>query len=280
MPSTGRRRVDAHVHLSRYWPDLAGTAYRPDLDYTVAGLLRELDGAGVEIALAISPSESPNVSATLEEGRRLAAESSGRLRPISAVNPTASSDAVDSAVAAWTATPELVALKLFPGYHHFYPHDPRLDPLYEFAVRRKLPVLLHQGDTLDRKGLVKFARPIEVDEVAVRWPEIQFVICHLGNPWVEETAELVYKDPNVWTDCSGLLAKPSVPYFREMFERSRARLAQLIATVGDADRVLYGSDWPLESIRTAVELVETLPIHEEDRERILGGNARRLFRLE
>jgi predicted TIM-barrel fold metal-dependent hydrolase len=65
-----------------------------------------------------------------------------------------------------------------------------------------------------------------------------------------------------------------------MFEQARTRLHQLIVTVGDADRVLYGSDWPLESIETAVELVATLPIPEDARERILGGNARRLFRLE
>jgi hypothetical protein len=140
--------------------------------------------------------------------------------------------------------------------------------------------MIHQGDTLERDGLVKFARPIEVDEVAVRWPDVPIVLCHLGNPWVEETAELVYKNANVWTDCSGLLARPTVRYFREMFERARTRLHQLIVTVGDADRVLYGSDWPLESIATAVELVTSLPIPEDDRERILGGNARRLFHLD
>jgi predicted TIM-barrel fold metal-dependent hydrolase len=84
----------------------------------------------------------------------------------------------------------------------------------------------------------------------------------------------------VWTDTSGLLAKPSVRYFREMFDRAQARLTQLIATVGDAERVLYGSDWPLESIATAVELVASLPIPSEDRDRILGENARRLFRLD
>ncbi|MCI4330167.1 MAG: amidohydrolase family protein, partial [Thermoplasmata archaeon] len=94
------------------------------------------------------------------------------------------------------------------------------------------------------------------------------------------TAELVYKNTNVWTDCSGLLAKPSVPYFHEMFDRARTLLAQLVMTIGSADRILYGSDWPLESIETAVALVETLPVHEPDREKILGANARRLFRLE
>jgi predicted TIM-barrel fold metal-dependent hydrolase len=278
-PANGRR-VDVHVHLSRYWPDLAGTAYRPDLEYTVPGLLAELDAADVGTAIAISTVETPDVGASIEEARSLSRESGGRLRCVSTADPTGGDGAILAAIDAWDHAPELAGLKLYPGYRSFYPHDRRLDPLYEFAARRRLPVMIHQGDTLAKGGLVKFARPVEVDEVAVRWPDVRFVICHLGNPWVEETAELVYKNSNVWTDCSGLLAKPSAPYFREMFERARTRLAQLVATVGDADRVLYGSDWPLESIATAVELVETLPIHAEDRERILGENARRLFALD
>jgi uncharacterized protein len=275
-----RVRVDAHVHLSRYWKDLPGTAYRADLEYTVKSLLREMDAAGVATALAIALQHAPDVDATIEEGRSLLKESQGRLRLVSTVNPAAGEEVVARTIARWAETPELTAIKLFPGYLPFYPHDRRLDPVYEFAQKRRLPVMIHQGDTLEKDALLKFARPIEVDEVAVRWPDVRFVICHLGNPWIDETAEVVYKNANVWTDCSGLLAKPSVRYFREMFERARSLLLGVVQTVGDADRVLYGSDWPLESIETAVELVSTLPLPEDDREKILGGNARRLFRLD
>ncbi|MCI4362297.1 MAG: amidohydrolase family protein [Thermoplasmata archaeon] len=280
MASPTNSRVDVHVHLTRYWHNLAGTAYRPDLDYTANGLVAELDQAGVGTALAIAIQHAPNVAATMEEGRSLLQASGGRLRLVSTVDPRVGDEQIAEALALWAKSPELTAIKLFPGYLPFYPHDPRLDPVYEFAEKHRLPVMIHQGDTLERNALLKFARPIEVDEVAVRWPDIQFVLCHLGNPWVAETAELVYKNLNVWTDCSGLLPKPSVRYFRETFEQARALLAGVVATVGDADRVLYGSDWPLESIATAVNLVETLPLPEDDREKILGGNARRLFRLD
>ena len=272
--------MDAHVHLSRYWKDLPGTAYRPDLRYDVPGLLAELDAAGIEVALAIALQHAPNVAATVDEGRSLLVQSGGRLRLVSTVDPAVGEVAIAEALELWAHTPELVAIKLFPGYLPFYPHDRRLDPVYEFARRQRLPVLIHQGDTLEREALLKFARPIEVDEVAVRWPDVRFVLCHLGNPWIDETAELLYKNPNLWTDCSGLLAKPTAPYFRQMFARAQTLLGGLIMTIGDADRVLYGSDWPLESIATAVELVSSLPILEADREKILGSNARRLFRLD
>ncbi len=78
MPPPEGRRVDVHVHLTRYWPDLVATAYRPDLDYTVRGLLSELDAAGVGTAISISTVETPDVATSVEEGRALLRESGGR----------------------------------------------------------------------------------------------------------------------------------------------------------------------------------------------------------
>lgn len=272
-------RVDTHLHLSRWWPDLAHTAYRPDLDYTVAGLLGEMDASGIDYGLVIQLFESPSANEALAESRAHFDASKGRLRPVVTVDPTRGEETVRSAVSLWETDERLAGIKLFPGYLPFYPHDSRLAPLYEFAHRRGLPVLVHQGDTLDRKGLVKYARPIELDEVAVRYSDVRFVLCHFGNPWVEEAAEVVYKNENVYADTSGLLAHPSAPYFERMVEQCRRRVLQAIISIGSADRILYGSDWPLEELRVALALIHGLDLPLADRERVLGRNAVRLFRL-
>jgi 2,3-dihydroxybenzoate decarboxylase len=41
--------------------------------------------------------------------------------------------------------------------------------------------------------------------------------------------------------------------------------------------VLFGSDYPWESLAKAVEFVERAPISDDDRRRIFGANAERLF---
>jgi uncharacterized protein len=235
-----------------------------------------MDGAGIASGNVIQLHEAPSAGA-IEEGRSIAAQSGGRLRPIVTVDPTRGAPEVNATIERWASETDLAGVKLFPGYLPFYPHDPRLAPVYEFAHRRGLPVMIHQGDTLDRAGRLKFARPIEVDEVAVRYPDVRFVLCHFGNPWMEEAAELVYKNENVYADTSGLLAPPTAHYFDRMIERCRRRLFNAIVTVGAPDRILYGSDWPLESLETAVDLVDGLDLPLEDREAILGGNARGLF---
>ena len=244
------------------------------------GLLAELDRHGIERGVLLQLNDAPSVEETLREGREMYDASGGRLLRTSTVDPTKGGDPVQHAVDLWERDTGLVALKLYPGYQRFYPHDPRLAPLYEFAAKRRLVVMFHQGDTLDPAGLVKFSRPIEVDEVAVQYREVRFVLCHLGNPWIEEAAELVYKNENVYTDTSGVLWHPRLPHFDRLIARAQTRLQHAIAEIGDVSRVLYGSDWPLESIELAVHFVEGLDLPEKDRAAILGGNARRLFRLE
>ena len=277
-PAVGQR-VDVHLHVGQYWPEIQKYSYGPEIDFTVPGLLRELDAKGIGFGVLLQLETVPSVEETLREAEAMFEKSGGRLLKTSTVDPCLGEETVRAAVERWETTSDLVAIKLYPGYRHFYVDDPRLGPVYEFAHRRRIPVMIHQGDTLYPDGLVKYARPIYADEVAVRYRDVNLVLCHLGNPWIDETAELVYKNPNVYTDTSGLLGPPQLPYFPKMLERCTRKIEELLAFVGSADRVLYGSDWPLESIATAVRVIEALDVPTEDREKILGGNARRLYRL-
>ena len=278
-PSREARRVDAHVHLSRWWPEVRRTGYRADLDYSTGGLLAEMDRNGVAYALAIQLFQASSEEAALAEGRQSFGESQGRLLPVATVDPTQGEASVAETVGRLEREPQLFGVKLFPGYLPFYPHDRRLAPVYEFAHRRGIPVLLHQGDTLDGAGLLKFARPLEVDEVAGRYRDVRFVLCHLGNPWIDEAAEVVYKNPNVYADTSGLLGSPSAPYFDRAIDSCRERIERAVVASGLPERFLYGSDWPLEELSTAIALIERLDLDDADRDAILGGNARRLLGL-
>jgi uncharacterized protein len=278
-PVRARPRVDAHVHLSRWWPEVPRTAYRPDLAYDVRGLLSEMDRSSIDRALVVQMFLAPSVEEALAEGRSSFEASRGRLLPVATVDPTKDADTVEQVLARLDKEAPLFGVKLFPGYLPFYPHDPRVAPVYEFAHRRGIPVLLHQGDTLQGRGLVKFARPLEVDEVAGRYRDVDFVLCHLGNPWIDEAAEVVYKNPNVYADTSGLLPHPLSPYFEDAADQARESIRRAVVATGAPERFLFGSDWPLEALETAAALIEGLRLREEDRARILGENAAQLFDL-
>ncbi|HYA54558.1 MAG TPA: amidohydrolase family protein, partial [Thermoplasmata archaeon] len=266
-------KVDTHLHFTRWWPDIRRTGYRRDLDFSPRGLLHEMDRAGLDFGVMIQSNDAPNTRDGLVEAQKTVAGSKGRLKLVSTVDPTKTDPSVDEMISLWEALPNLAGVKIYPGYHPFYPHDRRLDPVYEYAHRRRIPVLIHTGDTMDTHGLIKYSRPIEVDEVLVRFRDVPIVLCHFGNPWIDEAAEVVYKNANAYADTSGLLAHPSYPLFRQMVDLCRTRVQEGILMVGSTDRVLYGSDWPLLDLKVAMSLVEGLQLPAADRAAILGGNA-------
>ena len=55
--------------------------------------------------------------------------------------------------------------------------------------------------------------------MAVDFRDVTFVICHLGNPWLTDAMEVIYKNDNVVGDISGFTLK----HFEERFERNGSR---------------------------------------------------------
>lgn len=174
-------------------------------------------------------------------------------------------------------TGRIKGLKLYPGYEPFYPHDPRMRVVYELAGEFGVPVMIHTGDTFDPEGKVKYAHPLEVDEVAVDFREVTFVICHLGNPWVTDTMEVIYKNANVVADFSGL----TLGHFEERFERYMLeQINEFVAFAGDPSKLLFGTDWPVADMGDYVRFVRQLQMSAEENEQILWRNAARIFKID
>jgi predicted TIM-barrel fold metal-dependent hydrolase len=167
-------------------------------------------------------------------------------------------------------------LKLYPGYEPFYPHDKRLKVVYDLAEEFDVPVMVHSGDTYSPKGKLKYAHPLEIDEVAVDHPKVKFVICHLGNPWLTDAMEVVYKNANVYADISGLM----LGEFSQAFEDyMNDEIEDVITYAGEPEKFLFGTDWPICSMKSYVDFVGRLEISARDRHLMLYENSRRIFKL-
>jgi hypothetical protein len=104
------------------------------------------------------------------------------------------------------------------------------------------------------------------------------VICHLGNPWFQDTAEVLYKNDNVYADISGLILGD----FTYDFERYLVmRVKDLIAYMGDpGSQLMYGSDWPLVEMGPYVKFLENLEFEDEAWENIAWRTAANLFKID
>jgi hypothetical protein len=169
-------------------------------------------------------------------------------------------------------------VKLYPGYD-FYPiNDPSLESVFRIAAKHDVPVMIHTGDTYSKTAKVRMAHPLLVDDVAVDYPEVKIVMCHLGNPWFQDAAEVLYKNENVFADISGL----ALGEFSYDFERYVAmRLKDMITYMGDPGKqLMYGSDWPLVRMKPYVKLLHDLDFDQEQFENVAWRTAARLFKLD
>jgi predicted TIM-barrel fold metal-dependent hydrolase len=277
--------IDVHIHVVP--PRLPGVgSLSPILDdrpeAVAAALRRDMAEAGVSHALAMGNlSESPDDPLGIEETLRIAAHVPG-LHAIGIANPTMSDPAYLRHVEADLAARHVVALKGYLGYLHYPPDHSGYVPYYELAARYNVPFIFHTGDTYSPRAKLRFAHPLLVDDVAVDHPQVRFVLAHLGNPWLREAAEVIYKNVNVWADLSGLVVGDVEAFTAE--DRQDA-LNDLLAGVRQAfryaerpNRFLFGTDWPLAPMAAYRDLIRAA-IPEAHHAQVLEDNARILFRI-
>jgi hypothetical protein len=170
-------------------------------------------------------------------------------------------------------------IKIYLGYTPRYAYDPIYKPVYALAARYGVPVVFHTGDTYSKDAKVKFADPLTIDEVAVDNRNVNFVIAHCGNPWIESAAEVTYKNPNVYIECSALLTGDLDQAPKEKVDTYVVRpIAWVFGYIEDPSKMMFGTDWPLVSVKPYVEAYKRA-IPREHWKAVFHDNAARVFKF-
>lgn len=170
-------------------------------------------------------------------------------------------------------------LKVYLGYEHQFANHPRYRAVYKIAEKYKVPVVFHTGDTYSIDGKLKYSDPLTIDEVAVDFRKVNFVIAHVGNPWIQSAAEVAYKNPNVYIDGSALLIgdlSKSPPAKVEEFVIKP--LAWTFGYLEDPTKLMYGTDWPLTDMASYLEAFKKA-IPKEHWKAVFHDNAAKVFGL-
>src|SRR5436189_4514362 len=269
--------VDAHVHLSERRDDaLIRYARMNELRYTLDELLDTMRRHEIGHGLLLSPPLKGAGPLPNDEIIKLCGRSRGTLAPVITVETT--SREVKAAIKlAEGQRSNVKAFKIRLGYVNASAESPVYDRLYDYAESVKLPVLFHTGDTAFSNGDLARSHPLTLDRLANKREELTIILCHFGNPWFMDVAELIYKHPNVYTDISGLIT-PSA-YAEKYAEWLARKISEAIYYAGGAEKVLFGTDYPVTKHSETLGLVKRLDIDENDKEKILSRNAKRVFRL-
>jgi predicted TIM-barrel fold metal-dependent hydrolase len=159
-------------------------------------------------------------------------------------------------------------IKLYPSYNHFYPNERHMYPLYAFAQKEELPVLVHTGSSVFKGSKMKYADPLHLDEVATDFPDLVLLMAHGGRGvWYEKAFFLSRLHPRLYLEISGLPPKNLLTYFPDM--------------ENNIDKFVYGTDWPaVKSISSNIDEIKKLPLSEESKKKILYSNAAKILKLD
>jgi predicted TIM-barrel fold metal-dependent hydrolase len=169
----------------------------------------------------------------------------------------------------------LRGLKLHPPAQGFRPDDREIAyPIFETAAALRIPVTVHTGTTGLGAGMpgggglhLEYSRPMLLDAVAADFPDLQIVMAHPAYPWQDEQLAIALHKTNTWIDLSGWSPRRFAP---ELVRNIKGALQ---------DRVLFGTDYPFITHEQWFRAWETLEIPDDVNEKVLLGNARRLFGL-
>ncbi|MHB1908682.1 MAG: amidohydrolase family protein [Nitrososphaerales archaeon] len=273
-----KRIFDCHIHCSERKDDaLISYARMNGLRYNLEELLETMEESNVESGLLLSPPLQNGLPAPNQDIITLCEKSRDHLFPIITVEPSRQK-VLDAIEIARRNKGYARGFKILLGYFPNYPDDKVYSKIYDYALEHDLPVMFHTGDTASSDGSLEHSHPIHLDALSNRLKDLKIVICHFGNPWFKDTAELLYKHPNVYADISGLFAGGG-DYTKQYLEYLSQALSESIYYAGSARKILFGTDYPIEKYEDAISLVNKLKIKQRAVQRILFDNAKQVFKL-
>lgn len=207
-----------------------------------------------------------------EDVLALAKANADVLIPFASVDPTRGADAV-AAAQRWIAAGAR-GFKLHPPLQQFRANDRIAYPFYEVVAAAKLPVIFHTGHSGIGTGMpggggvrLKYGNPMDMDDVAVDFPDMPIILAHPSFPWQDEAISICLHKPHVYIDLSGWSPK----YFSPILIQYANTLLK--------NKMLFGSDFPLIKPDRWLADFEKIGIRDEVRPLILKENAVRLLKL-
>ncbi|WP_338543795.1 amidohydrolase family protein [Paenibacillus tundrae] len=275
--------IDAHVHYSNIAAFKETAETLAAIDYSEKGLLQEFDKAGVIAGVGMGVTETvpdafPDSHALNPMLLDLSAELPNHLYTCIGINPlTLHLEGQVEAIEQSLRSEHVVGIKLYAGYYHFNVGDEIYDPIYKLASAYQMPIVIHGGLTYSDRGLLKYSHPLSMEETFLKHRNLTFMLCHLGDPWVMDTAALLEKNPNLYTDLSGWIVGDAAKVERLLQEQTYTdHFRRAIVFAEKYDRLVFGTDWPLVQLEPYIQFVKHL-IPEAHWEDVFYNNALRVF---
>jgi len=303
--SSVRVTIDADGNPNIHYPGDYNIAVRGHRDIAYRqGVLDEL-GVAMQVLTLTTPGTHVETPATavrlatlVNDEFKDATESRGRhftaLATLPLNDPAASAKELDRAVRQL----EMRGAMLFSNVNGVALSDKRFWPVYEVANDLDAVLYIHPEHPVGVEAMLDYwlmplcgflfdttlaAASLVFSGVVERYPRISWALCHLGGtiPYLAERLDRGFK---AFKDCRANIDREPSTYLKTFYydtvNFNQGALKLAIEFAG-ADHILAGSDYPhqIGSIPSMLDAIRKLPISENERAGIFGGNAAKLLRL-
>jgi len=219
---------------------------------TASELAKLEQQAGIDVAVLMPKTALRPDNAAVRD----AAAQFSMFLPCACVNPQFGQEAVaefEMAVSEWGFR----GLKLMPPKHGYRVVDGIVYPLLQKATELNVPVSVHAGQ--------EYSHPADVGFMALEFPDIPFIMDHMGYRYFSRQAVLAAKHaPNLY------LATTAVPE-PDVIKNAVSKLGP--------ERVVFGSNGPMMPPDLQLEVIRRAGLGPEGEALVLGGNAARLYKV-
>ncbi|TDW94819.1 MULTISPECIES: amidohydrolase family protein [Kribbella] len=245
------RIVDVHAHLGPY-----SLFFIPESD--AATMVAVMDRTGTDVTV-LAANRAIQQDAHLGNSQSLAAVDAypHRIAAYAVINPWQEPEHELERLA---GDDRFVGIKVHPSLHRYPVTGARYAAVWAFAESTGCPVLSHS------EHQSPYDAPRLFEAVAERYPGTSVVLGHAGitPAGVDEAIAAARRYDSLWLEVCG--SQMTGPLIRAMVDQ-----------VGSG-RVLFGSDFPFIDQRMSLGRVVCAPLTESQRQDVLSGNARKLFR--
>ncbi|MEM3545604.1 MAG: amidohydrolase family protein [Candidatus Bathyarchaeia archaeon] len=240
--------IDVHTHLGPYQG-----IYFPNP--SPEDMIRTMDRCGVKIAISSS-------HAALIDSREnikmvdVVRKYPDRFRAYWVINPNYPEE-IPNEIRRFSELEGFVGFKFLSDYHKHPITSPRYENALKYADENRLIVLLHTW------GYSPYDSPALVEKIAVKYPNVIFLMGHSGYGEWEKAIQVARDYPNVYLELTAAYAVNGV-------------IEWMVKGAG-SEKILFGTDLPWFDPHYGIGCVIFSRITDEERHNILHRNVERLL---
>lgn len=234
-------------------------ACAPCSDGTVGGLIKNMDEFGVDISV-IQPIVTTKKNTVLlnQWAKDVVGE---RIISFGSIHPETDDYKRDID---FICDLDLPGIKFHPEFQNFFIDEPKMLKMYDYALSKGLIILFHAGYDPSFPPPIH-SSPKQFAEISKEMQGGVIVAAHLGGHSQWDDVEKYLVGTDVYLDTSmGMNHYPHDQFVR-------------IAKNHGADKILFGSDSPWTKANEEIEILNSLPLSQEEKDLILYKNAKRIL---